>query len=455
MKKRLSYKFWALALAAALALLCGCSAGQDSQPPVRGDDGSDGLSDNSGGQIVQDSPSDGDGQESSTPGVPDGSEVDGAPSSESDSAGNDQDTPGDSDIQDSQNKPDTPDSTVGGGDAGDTSEPDGSQGSGSPDETVRVSNNDEIEALLVSAMESLQQPLPMDISGAGLSSPEIDVLNIYYAITADRPELKVAYSLSADLEGDTLICAFSYMPYATGTFPEGFDGVEVESIHQLIAVAQDHITGGNPVEIKITNREPEPDQMNSALRQVGGGWLLCSLNSDATAITYSAPYGLTVEDCLSALAETQELADELIPQLITDDMTAMERAQAIYAYITANVEYDQLYYSDPASMPYASQTALGALRDGTAICGGYSNAVKLLFEMAGIECYNVTGSYFSENHMWNIADIGGQWLWFDATSDRGMSPEYGFLRFALTQLDTAKYSWDTTSVDILTGQSVS
>ena len=452
MKRQLLHRLWALVLAAMLVFLCGCSANQDPQQPARENEDSDNLSDESNDHTTSEEPSDAAGQEPSPP--DDSSDGEDSDSSGSESGGSDdnQDSSDNSDNQ--QDEQDTSAGTGGDENTGDTSGSDDAQGSGNSDGSLAVSSKEEIKSLLISAMEDLQQPQSMEISNAGLTSPEIDVLNIYYEITADRPELKVAYKLSAELTGSTLTCTFSYMPYATGIFPDGFDGIEVQTVHELIAVANDHVMDGNPVNIKITNKDLEPDQMSVALRQVGGGWLLCSLNSDATALTYSPPNGFTVEECISALAETQSLADDLIPQLITDNMTTMERAQAIYAYITANVEYDQLYYSDFSSMPYASQTALGALRDGTAICGGYSNALKLLFEMAGIECYNVTGSYFSENHMWNIANIDGQWLWFDATSDRGMSPEYGFLRFALTDLDTVKYTWDPKSVELLTGQSI-
>lgn len=137
--------------------------------------------------------------------------------------------------------------------------------------------------------------------------------------------------------------------------------------------------------------------------------------------------------------------------MIREGMSQREMAEALYAYVTSTVSYDQRYYSDRSSMPYESQTALGALRDGMAICGGYSHAVKRLFEKVGIPCYNVTGKYFSENHMWNIALLDGQWLWFDATSDRGSTGEFGFLRFGLTELDGTKYQWNQNEVLKLIG----
>ena len=145
------------------------------------------------------------------------------------------------------------------------------------------------------------------------------------------------------------------------------------------------------------------------------------------------------------------LAPDIVSRLVTEGMSDLEKAEALYSWVTANVEYDQRYYSDRNAMPYESQTAIGALRDGLAICGGYSNAVKLLFEKAGIPCFNVTGKYFGENHMWNIALLDGQWLWFDATADRGSTGEFGFLRFGLTELDGTKYAWDQEQVQWLNG----
>ena len=157
---------------------------------------------------------------------------------------------------------------------------------------------------------------------------------------------------------------------------------------------------------------------------------------------------LAVPATLALLAEAETMAAQIAAQLIDDSMTEPEKAQALYAYLTGNVKYDQRYYSDRNNMPYDSQTAIGALRDDLAICGGYSHALKLLFEQAGITCYNVTGKCYRENHMWNIARIDSQWLWFDATSDRGLTPD-SFRQFAMTELDHERYTWEQSWVDVL------
>ncbi len=307
-------------------------------------------------------------------------------------------------------------------------------------EPLVILAQDEIRTELIEAMQQLRQPRDMDISSLELEYPELDVKNIYYGITRDYPELKYAYNLEVAVDGTKLECKVSYMPYKTGVFPEDFSGEEVGSVQDLLAAAERHL-GELSFPVRITNTQMEPDDMNRALQQIGGGYILCSLNTDATAIQYNAPSGMTMEDCMEALDLADSIADEVIATVVTADMTQYEQAKAVYSYLVQTVSYDQRYYSDRNNMPYESQTALGALRDHTAICGGYANALNILYKKLGIPCYNITGKYFKENHMWNLAKLDGEWLWFDATSDRGNSPEYGFLRFALTELDEMKYQY--------------
>lgn len=319
----------------------------------------------------------------------------------------------------------------------------------SPSSPLPVSGPEEIKALLKEAIAALSQPPGMDIGMAGLEQPETDVKNLYYEILAESPELKYAYELTISLQGTELCCRVHYMPYKTGQFPQGFEGTEIYSLSQLIEAAEENL-GSSPLPLRICRDSLEPDSMNRALQQVGGGYINCTLSSDATALVYSPPLGMDMESCLSALSQAEELAGSLISQLTSEDMSQEEKARALYSWLCSHVEYDRRYYSDRASTPYESQTALGALRDGCAICGGYANALKLLFEKAGIPCFNVSGIYYGEYHMWNIASLDGRWLWFDATSDRGSDGQYGFLRFALEDLDRDKYQWDESSVQELT-----
>ena len=309
-------------------------------------------------------------------------------------------------------------------------------------EPLRVSAPEDVQRELYDAIRKVEQPVPMDISGVALGEDaDMAVKNLYYELTRQFPELKYAYDVSAAVEDSLLICHVSYMPYKTGEWPPAEDAVAVSSLGELLRTAEGHM-GVEALPIRLTDPDLTPDDMNRVLRQAGGGYILCSLNRDGTEITYTPAMGMDMEECLSLLEQADALAGQVVAEVVTDAMTEREKAEALYAYLAENVTYDRRYYSDRENMPYDAQTAIGALRDGTAICGGYSHALKLLFEKAGIPCFNMTGKYFRENHMWSMAYLGGEWLWFDATSDRGVSAQFTPRHFAMKELDTAQYRWE-------------
>ena len=238
------------------------------------------------------------------------------------------------------------------------------------------------------------------------------------------------------------------MPYRSGEYPAGFQGIAVDSLHDLIQTAWDNLEQES-VSIRITDPSLTVDDMNKALQQAGGSYILCQLSEDGTAITFTPQNNLSRADALEHLSEIDRLTDQVIEETITADMTLAEQAEALYTYVTENVRYDQRYYADRVNMPYDSQTAYGALHDGLAICGGYAQAVQNLFEAAGIPCYTVSGTMGSEYHMWNIAYLDGAWRYFDATSDRGRA-DYWFNCFGVTADQLTRYTWDAAWVGRLT-----
>ena len=299
------------------------------------------------------------------------------------------------------------------------------------------------------ALASVQQPSKFEVSAVETQAEwEITAKNVYYALLTEYPSYKYAYDMRVTLQGDILQCTFSYMPYRSGDYPAGFQGETVDSLHALVTLARENLSQTS-VNIRITDPLLTVDDMNNALQQVGGGYLLCQLNRDGTAVTFAPQNNMTREACLARLAEIDRLADELLASCISDDMAAREKALAIYTAITDRVQYDRRYYTDLSSMPYDSQTAYGALHDNLAICGGYAQAIQVLFEKAGIPCLTVQGRMRSENHMWNIAQSDGEWAYYDATSDRGMS-KFGFVHFGVLADEMQDYVWDREYVKRLT-----
>ena len=234
----------------------------------------------------------------------------------------------------------------------------------SGDEVLHVTDTAQIKEELGQAVAAVRQPAVFDISAlADASNLEIDVQNLYNSLLSEHPEYKYAYDLQVSVENSVLRCTFSYMPYRSGDYPTGFQGAAVGSLQDLIQTAQDNLDKGS-VSIRITDPELTVDDMNKALQQAGGSYILCQLSEDGTAITFTPQNNLNRADALEHLEEIGRLTDKVIAETITADMTEAQKAEALYTYVTENVVYDQRYYADRANMPYDSQTAYGALHDG-------------------------------------------------------------------------------------------
>ncbi len=327
-------------------------------------------------------------------------------------------------------------------------------GSGA-DKTVAVSSLDDIKTRLLQAMVDVKQPPVLDIHKMEhTANLEFDVRNIYNAILSERPELKYAYDFQVRYTDTGLLYGtFFYMPYRTGQYPTGFEGVEVSSLQDLIKAARINIQAQKDTPIQIINTNLTVDDMNKALQQVGGGYIICQLNPDGTKITFSPSNNMTYTDSLSRLREVDTLAEQVVAIEVNNSMSDYQKAEALYTYLTQSVRYDHRYYIDRTNMPYDSQTAYGALQNQLAICGGYAQALQILFEKVGIPCYTVSGSMGKEYHMWNIAYLDGEWRYFDATSDRGRA-DYWFNYFAVTADLLTTYTWDRNWVNRLIARNV-
>ena len=314
----------------------------------------------------------------------------------------------------------------------------------SPEEPdVRIiTSTDELQSELTRAIAAAEQPPAYNVSALDNQTDlPIAVKNLYYGVLSAHPEYKYAYDLTAEVGEDGLLyCTISYMPYRTGEYPAGFQGTEVASLAELLEAAQQGITQES-IPIRITNPSLLVDDMNRSLQQVGGGYLLCQLSRDGTEITVTPQGGLTREDALARLTDAESLAQQVYAEAVTEGMGQMEQAEALYTYLTEHVRYDFRYYSQSGEMPYDSTTAYGALHEHLAICGGYAQAFQLLLQQADIPSVTVSGQMGGENHMWVLAQIDGQWLYFDPTSDRGRA-EYGFNCFGVDADSLTRYEWD-------------
>lgn len=99
---------------------------------------------------------------------------------------------------------------------------------------------------------------------------------------------------------------------------------------------------------------------------------------------------------------------------ITMGMTDYEKQLAIHDYIAANCMFDSTLEKMPnVTGDEDAFFAYGALINGTAVCAGYTEAAKLLLDMAGIENYRLD----SMEHSWNLVKIDGEYYHMDITWD--------------------------------------
>ena len=107
--------------------------------------------------------------------------------------------------------------------------------------------------------------------------------------------------------------------------------------------------------------------------------------------------------------------DEIIKNNINDSMNTREKIKTIHDYIINNTVYDMdaKVVDNIHVTQYKSQKAYGALIEGKAICGGYSDATAIILSKLNIPNYKIA----SNNHVWNYVYVDDTWYHLDLTWD--------------------------------------
>ena len=115
------------------------------------------------------------------------------------------------------------------------------------------------------------------------------------------------------------------------------------------------------------------------------------------------------EECIA-------MAEELLPQIVTAQMSEYEMVKAIHDYIVNNTQYDYDRFLN-GTVPEVSHSPLGVFEYGVAVCQGYAYAFELLCDLSGIECEFVSGVAGGGGHAWNQVKVDGKWYNIDVTWD--------------------------------------
>lgn len=153
--------------------------------------------------------------------------------------------------------------------------------------------------------------------------------------------------------------------------------------------------------------------------------------------------GLTTADA-SRYREAIDRARKIV-DTVPDDYGEYETALYLYQYLTDHVRYHPGdYYADTDwNLLY------DALINQSTVCAGYSEALYVLYNLAGIECFSIGGyvyagsnsaltETYNGSHIWNVAKLNGVYYEFDPTWDEGEAiADYHF--FAVSTEDLLYY----------------
>ncbi len=178
----------------------------------------------------------------------------------------------------------------------------------------------------------------------------------------------------------------------------------------------------------------------------------CTITKKGITSYFNAEYIMTVSEYNQKKQELTEISAEVLKSFKAK--SELETELYIHDYIVTNCSYENNGAEDESN-------AYGALLGKSAACEGYSKAAKVLFDMAGIDCYVISGmsddfNGRQESHMWNIVKINGNYYHLDLTWDdpvgAGSENKNGLIYtyFNITDEEIKKTHSDFTSANICT-----
>ena len=132
-------------------------------------------------------------------------------------------------------------------------------------------------------------------------------------------------------------------------------------------------------------------------------------------------YDYWADNDIAAAAAELDAEGEKIANAAKEYPSDFERVKYVHDTIISSVEYDTASYNlGDKTTPEAhakTNTAYGALLNGTSLCGGYASAFMMVMQELGIDCEFVTGEANGGPHAWNLVEVDGDYYHIDLTWD--------------------------------------
>ena len=148
-----------------------------------------------------------------------------------------------------------------------------------------------------------------------------------------------------------------------------------------------------------------------------GQYLVTYTATDEAGNSASVTVMLTLKDKPQGYVDLDVvygLAQEVLDQITTEEMTDMEVAFAIYRWVSTNIGYTG--HSDKS---HWTTGAYQAFTERAGDCFNYYAAAKAMYEVVGIENVDVvklvTENTSQSSHFWSLINLGDGWYHVDCT----------------------------------------
>ncbi len=136
--------------------------------------------------------------------------------------------------------------------------------------------------------------------------------------------------------------------------------------------------------------------------------------------------------------------EEIVNELNLKNISSEEKLKAYHDYLIAHTIYDKDFADDNQSV-YSATKANGALLEGHAVCGGYSDAMAIFLDYLNIP--NIIIS--SDTHAWNLVYLEDEWLHIDSTWNDTDNKKFDYEFYLintdqLLNLDTKEHTFPRT-----------
>jgi hypothetical protein len=147
--------------------------------------------------------------------------------------------------------------------------------------------------------------------------------------------------------------------------------------------------------------------------------------------------------------ELDAMVDEIFAEIITDDMTGVQKLYAVYDWMMEHLRYryKAVYFNDISDEVVT--LAKQALDDRAGSCYHYAALSQYMLDRLGYQvlivhaqCTAVGGGY--TEHFWNMVAYEGQWYHWDVEVDQAKHREY-FLAVS-SQLKNKSHKWNASTI---------